>query len=267
MLNIQNFGQLFVDYFNKIVAAASARTPPSGYGYLFFDSGDSNKLKKKIGGTVTAIEGAGGGGALAVVSINSSADGTTLAANTSYHVDVWEGGSGSAFAVVLPVGSDGDIVEIIDVAGHFNDNNLTMNPQSGDNIDDLSSKVLGTPFAIYRFVYDEAQLRWVVSEKGVAIISDNTPVVSANFINRNLYYPNGNPAVTWNENGSVYILLSGISVTPSLLTITDEGLLNPLTQGSSITNVPTDGSATAADNATAINSILAALRAANLIAT
>lgn len=39
------------------------------------------------------------------------------------------------------------------------------------------------------------------------------------------------------------------------------------TQASAITNVATAGSATAAGNATAINSILAALRGAGIIAT
>ena len=126
-------------------AAGTACTPASRIG-VRLGSTDQSLQAAINAGTI--------GRGLTPRTVTSTA---TLAAGDLAQVNTTSG----AFAVTLPAGpSDGSVIEIVDAAGTFDTNGLTINRGGSDTIEGSNSKVVSTEYAYVRLSYDSGLARW-----------------------------------------------------------------------------------------------------------
>ena len=98
----------------------------------------------------------------------------TLAASDLAQVNTTSG----AFTVTLPSApSDGAVIEIVDVAGTFDTNGLTISRGGSDTIEGSTTKVVSVEYAYLRLSYDAQTARWhVLDEAGGGGSGDVTQV-------------------------------------------------------------------------------------------
>lgn len=166
--------------------------------------GDDGKFLKYDNATTSYVLDTAGG--LAQAALTSSG---ALSVNTLYHVDSTSG----TITADLPTSgvSDGDTIELLDVAGMFSTNNITI-PGSGSFgtavIANGGTKTLSTNYGYYRIIYNNASTSWVFEDLSAAVSSTmatvevtTTATLTYNTINR-VHTTSGAFTVTLPSNGS-----------------------------------------------------------------